>query len=62
MTPHTPKLTRDPHRTCEDPRENVLEVAIGRQVRTARKQQSITVAQPTGLFIGMLSKIENGNT
>ncbi len=59
------KLTQDPHRTREGEREKVLEVAIGREVRAFRRQQEITVAelaQITGLSIGMLSKIENGNT
>lgn len=61
----TAKLTQNPHRTREGERENVLEVAIGRQVRMYRRQQEITVAelaQITKLSIGMLSKIENGNT
>lgn len=68
MAPKTPttakQLTQDPHR-IRDARENVLEVAIGRVVRAYRKQQNITVAELsdlTGLSIGMLSKIENGNT
>lgn len=59
------KLTQDPHRTREGDREKVLEVAIGREVRAYRKQQKITVAELshiTGLSVGMLSKIENGNT
>lgn len=59
-----PMLQQDPHR-IRDKRENVLEVAIGREVRAFRKQQEITVAElsaTTGLSIGMLSKIENGNT
>jgi transcriptional regulator with XRE-family HTH domain len=59
------QLTQDPHSTREDDREKVLEVAIGREVRAFRRQQEITVAelsQMTGLSIGMLSKIENGNT
>lgn len=59
------KLTQDPHRLKSEEREKVLEIAIGRQVRAHRKQQDITVAdlaQITGLSIGMLSKIENGNT
>lgn len=59
------KLTQDPHRTRDGEREKVLEVAIGREVRSFRRQQEITVAelaQITGLSIGMLSKIENGNT
>lgn len=59
------KLTQDPHSTRTGEREKVLEVAIGREVRAFRRQQEITVAelaQITGLSIGMLSKIENGNT
>lgn len=59
------KLTQDPHSTREGDREKVLEVAIGREVRAFRRQQEITVAELatiTGLSIGMLSKIENGNT
>ena len=58
-------LTQDPHSIRTGEREKVLEVAIGREVRAFRKQQNITVvelAQLTGLSIGMLSKIENGNT
>jgi transcriptional regulator with XRE-family HTH domain len=57
--------TQDPHSTVEGEREKVLEVAIGREVRNFRRQQEVTVAelaQLTGLSIGMLSKIENGNT
>ncbi len=58
------KLLQDPH-SLRDEREKVLEVAIGREVRAFRKQQGITVAELsrlTDLSIGMLSKIENGNT
>ncbi|MBN8291073.1 helix-turn-helix domain-containing protein [Rhodobacter sp. NTK016B] len=58
------KLTQDPHSVREE-REKILEVAIGREVRAYRKQQNITVAELsklTDLSIGMLSKIENGNT
>jgi len=58
------KLEQDPH-SLRDEREKVLEVAIGREVRAFRKQQGITVAELsrlTELSIGMLSKIENGNT
>jgi transcriptional regulator with XRE-family HTH domain len=51
-------LQQDPHRIDEN-REKVLEVAIGREVRAYRRKQEITVAE---LSIGMLSKIENGNT
>ncbi len=57
-------LSQDPHRVREGS-EKVLEVAIGREVRAYRRQQGITVAELatlTGLSIGMLSKIENGNT
>lgn len=59
------KLMQDPHRIDPSAREKVLEVAIGKEVRTHRKQKGLTVAdlaQMTGLSIGMLSKIENGNT
>lgn len=59
------KLNQDPHVTSAGEREKVLEVAIGREVRSFRKQKEITVAElasMTGLSIGMLSKIENGNT
>ena len=59
------KLTQDPHSTDETEREKVLELAIGREVRAFRRQQDMTVAELatlTGLSIGMLSKIENGNT
>ncbi|MEO9517817.1 MAG: XRE family transcriptional regulator [Paracoccaceae bacterium] len=57
-------LQQDPHRVDEN-REKVLEVAIGREVRAYRRKQEITVAELssiTGISIGMLSKIENGNT
>ena len=57
-------LLQDPHRVRHGT-EKVLEVAIGREVRAVRRQQSMTVADlatSTGLSIGMLSKIENGNT
>jgi len=56
-------LTQDPH-AVREPRENNLEMAIGHEVRTARKKLGITVADlaaATGLSVGMLSKIENGN-
>ncbi|MDF3416467.1 helix-turn-helix domain-containing protein [Sulfitobacter sp. M57] len=62
MSPNN--LDQDPHRLREN-REKILEVAIGREVRAFRRQQEITVAElsaTTGLSIGMLSKIENGNT
>ncbi len=57
-------LMQDPHRVSE-PREKNLEVAIGRAVRSFRRQKAMTVAdlsRQTGLSIGMLSKIENGIT
>ena len=57
-------LSKDPHR-LKDEREKILELAIGREVRAHRRQQNITVAelaQLTGISIGMVSKIENGNT
>ena len=59
-----PILEQDPH-GVRDERENILEVAIGREVRAYRTLAGITVAElskRTGLSIGMLSKIENGNT
>jgi transcriptional regulator with XRE-family HTH domain len=58
------QLKQDPHK-LRDERDKVLEVAIGRQVRAYRRQLGITAADLaglTGLSIGMLSKIENGNT
>ena len=58
------KFVQDPHATRETS-EKVLEVAIGREIHAFRKQQNITVAElaaETNLSIGMLSKIENGNT
>lgn len=61
---HRPTLHQDPHATRE-PREKVLEVAIGREVRAFRKKLGITVADlaaATNISLGMLSKIENGNT
>lgn len=55
---------QDPHK-LRDIGEKNLEIAIGREVRACRRQQNLTVAdlaEKTGLSIGMLSKIENGNT
>lgn len=57
-------LKQDPHRLSDTGEKN-LEVAIGREVRSYRKERDLTVADlatKTGLSIGMLSKIENGNT
>ena len=58
------KFGQYPHATGEAS-EIVLEVTIGREISASRKQQNITVAElaaETNLSIGMLSKIENGNT
>lgn len=55
---------QDPHRVRDTTAKN-LETAIGREVRAFRRKQNITVADlsaATGISIGMLSKIENGNT
>lgn len=60
----TEHVGQNPHRTRRA-NEKVLEVAIGREVRAFRKERGITVSElsvSTGLSIGMLSKIENGNT
>lgn len=57
-------LAQNPH-AVREPRENNLEMAIGREVRACRKKLGITVsdlATATGMSLGMLSKIENGNT
>jgi len=59
-----PAFNQDPHRLRELSERN-LETAIGREVRNFRRQQGMTVADlagVTGLSVGMLSKIENGNT
>jgi transcriptional regulator with XRE-family HTH domain len=56
--------SHDPH-ALAGARDNILEVAIGREVRAFRKKLGITVsdlARATGLSLGMLSKIENGVT
>jgi transcriptional regulator with XRE-family HTH domain len=61
---HETGLKQNPH-AVRDTRENVLEVAIGREVRGFRKKLGITVADlatATNISLGMLSKIENGNT
>ncbi|MGC4408262.1 XRE family transcriptional regulator [Rhizobium rosettiformans] len=58
-----PALSQDPH-AVREPRANNLEMAIGHEVRTYRKKLGITVADlaaATGMSVGMLSKIENGN-
>jgi transcriptional regulator with XRE-family HTH domain len=54
---------QDPH-AVREPRENNLEQAIGQEVRGLRKQLGLTVTDisaATGISVGMLSKIENGN-
>ncbi|WP_408015676.1 helix-turn-helix domain-containing protein [Rhizobium alarense] len=58
-----PSLTQDPH-ALREPKENNLEMAIGHEVRAFRKKLGITVTDlsaATGISLGMLSKIENGN-
>ncbi len=55
-------LMQNPH-AVRDTREKVLEVAIGREVRSFRKKLGVTVADlaaATNISLGMLSKIENG--
>ena len=57
-------LKQDPH-ALRDVKENNLELAIGHEVRAFRKKLGITgadLASATGISLGMLSKIENGNT
>lgn len=59
-----PPLQQNPH-SVREPQEMVLEVAIGREVRTLRKKLGLTgaeLATATDISLGMLSKIENGNT
>jgi transcriptional regulator with XRE-family HTH domain len=61
---HVPFQGQDPH-ALGGARDNILEVAIGREVRAFRNKLGITVsdlATATGLSLGMLSKIENGVT
>lgn len=63
-TPEFAALKQNPHKIRER-RENNLELAIGREVRTQRKRQRLTVnelSEKTGISAGMLSKIENGAT
>ncbi len=59
-----PESGQDPH-ALTVARDRVLEVAIGREVKTLRTKLGLTVvdlAAATGLSSGMLSKIENGAT
>lgn len=54
---------QNPH-AVREPKENDLEQAIGHEVRVLRKALGLTVsdiASASGLSVGMLSKIENGN-
>lgn len=56
-------FSQNPH-AVREPKQNNLEMAIGHEVRTYRKKLGITVtdlAAATGISLGMLSKIENGN-
>ncbi|MEM7499562.1 MAG: XRE family transcriptional regulator [Pseudomonadota bacterium] len=56
------RLNQDPHRPAEAGSE-VLELAIGRQVRSLRGQAGLglgALAEAAGVSAGMLSKIENG--
>ena len=55
---------QDPH-ALAGARENLLEVAIGREVKACRLALDLTVAEAAraaGFSTGMLSKIENGAT
>jgi transcriptional regulator with XRE-family HTH domain len=62
MTPAV--LEQNPH-DLTGARDNMLEVAIGREVRGFRTKLGLTVAEvaeAAGISVGMLSKIENGLT
>lgn len=64
LSPGKPVLDKNPHRVY-DPSERNIETAIGRAVRISRRQQGMTIsdlARVTGVSMGMLSKIENGNS
>jgi transcriptional regulator with XRE-family HTH domain len=55
---------QEPHAT-QSSRANLLEEAIGREVRKFREKMGITIselAKAAGMSAGMLSKIENGAT
>jgi transcriptional regulator with XRE-family HTH domain len=57
-------LEQNPH-DLTGARDNMLEVAIGREVRGFRTKLGLTVAEvaeAAGISVGMLSKIENGLT
>src|SRR5262245_9078982 len=56
--------SQDPHAVSEA-RDNILEVAIGREVRNFRNKLGIKIsdlADAADISVGMLSKIENGMT
>jgi transcriptional regulator with XRE-family HTH domain len=56
--------SQDPH-ALTSTRDSILEVAIGREVRACRNKLGINISDlsaATGISLGMLSKIENGNT
>ena len=58
-------LSQNPHATTKEQKEKKLELAIGRQVHSFRKQLGITIAdlaEASGISVGMMSKIENGMT
>jgi transcriptional regulator with XRE-family HTH domain len=64
MKGNTQLSEQNPH-ALQGARDNLLEVAIGREVRAFRTKLGITVsdlARSAGLSLGMLSKIENGVT
>lgn len=64
MTSNDSFPQQDPH-ALDGVRENMLEVAIGREVKTFRAKLNLTVAEladAAGISVGMLSKIENGLT
>ncbi|HVY21071.1 MAG TPA: XRE family transcriptional regulator [Bauldia sp.] len=59
-----PVFKQDPH-AVREPRENNLEMAIGHEVRALRTKLGLTItelAAATDMSVGMLSKIEKGNT
>jgi transcriptional regulator with XRE-family HTH domain len=60
----TDPFQQDPH-ALQGAKDSALEVAIGREVRSFRAKQGLTVAElarAADLSSGMLSKIENGLT
>lgn len=57
-------LKQNPHEVQLD-LEQRLELAIGHEIRAARKRLGITIAElsdASGLSVGMVSKMENGST